>query len=456
MKKTLLTAAMTCFLASAFAQTNPAITKWLVNTRGTVGRHYVSGNSTPITDTAQANVQQVRYSTNYVYINASGVPSYIVGPYLDRNPSLATNRNWLFKIPLNPTPATTNRAVGMGQIGVFVNGVPMYNYADGKSYNNGGIWHQDAIFFERAGFDCAKGHPSPVFSGGPGGTLVGGSYHHHQNPSAFNLDKVVLSTVCNLYLADGLYVMDSTRHSPLLGFAFDGYPIYGAFAYTNTNGTGAITRMRSSYRTRNITQRTTLPNGTQLTSANYGPAVNSTYPLGAYMEDYEYVAGSGDLDEHNGRFCVTPEYPNGIYCYFTTVDANWNSMYPYILGPTYYGNVETSNLPGGPGSTGTSVVVNEPVTTFIPTGTKNLAPTVQIGVYPNPASEFAAIQIQEMVTSEVKIELFDLQMRKVQSTIINPGSTIAYLDLKTVYEGEYIVRISSGTEVITKKLIVKH
>ena len=39
---------------------------------------------------------------------------------------------------------------------------------------------------------------------------------------------------------------------------------------------------------------------------------------GTFTADYEYVAGSGDLDECNGRFGVTPEYPQGIYYYCIT------------------------------------------------------------------------------------------------------------------------------------------
>jgi hypothetical protein len=40
--------------------------------------------------------------------------------------------------------------------------------------------------------------------------------------------------------------------------------------------------------------------------------------MGAFTQDYEYVAGSGDLDECNGRFDVTPEFPSGIYHYYAT------------------------------------------------------------------------------------------------------------------------------------------
>ncbi|MEI6408477.1 MAG: YHYH protein [Bacteroidota bacterium] len=328
-------------LAPVFAQTNPAISSWLRNNTGIKGRHYVAGNATPINDNYPANVQKVQYSSNWVYVTCSGIPAYIIGPYLDGNPSQGTNQNNIYKIPLAPVKNTgTPSPTTGGNIGAFINGVALFDYRDGVSYNfnlgmnqggplggmGNGVWNRDAVVAERAGFDCAKGHPAM------------GNYHHHQNPSAFKFDLNIISNVCNLYTSDGLYVIDSTKHAPLLGFAYDGFPIYGAYGYKNADGTGGIVRMKSSYSLRNITLRTHYADGTDVTD---GPPVNSTYPLGIYREDYQYnptsPATPDYLDEHNGRFCVTPEYPNGIYCYFTTVDQNWNSKYPYVVGPTFYG-----------------------------------------------------------------------------------------------------------------------
>jgi hypothetical protein len=54
----------------------------------------------------------------------------------------------------------------------------------------------------------------------------------------------------------------------------------------------ASKRIDSSYAVRNITLRTTKPDGTQLSQNQYGPPVSSTYPLGYYLEDYAYTAGS--------------------------------------------------------------------------------------------------------------------------------------------------------------------
>lgn len=334
------------FAVDSILAQSPVITSWLINTTGKKGIHYVSGNSTAIQDNDSANVQTVSYSANWVYVRTKGIPSYTTGPFLDGNPSLATNQNAIFKISRNPVQNTgTLTATTAGNIGIFINGVALFDYRDGVSWKNStnalaggplggtgdGVWNRDAIVAEKGGFDCSKGHPAM------------GNYHHHQNPSAFKLDQTVISTVCNLYNADGLYVVDDTKHSPLLGYAYDGFPIYGAYGYYNTNGTGGIVRMKSSFSLRNITVRNTYYTGVSVTP---GPPVSTTYPLGYFREDYTFVTPTAPdyLDIHNGRFCVTPEYPGGVYAYFCTVDASWNSAYPYVVGPTFYGTKTTTKV----------------------------------------------------------------------------------------------------------------
>lgn len=435
------------FSTANYAQTNPAITAWLQNTTS-IGSYYVSGNSTAISNNIVANTQAVQYSTNFVYVSTHGIPAYTTGPFLDGNPSQATDQAAIFKFPLNPVQntGTATNTTG-GNIGVFINGVALFDYRDGVSWNNntgalaggptGGmgnnIWNRDAVPAERDGFDCAKGHPAM------------GNYHHHQNPSAFKLDLNLISTICNLYDADGLYGIDSTQHSPLIGFAYDGFPIYGAYAYANTNGTGGIVRMKSSYQLRNITVRTHYADGTDVTD---GPAVNTTYPLGLFREDYEYVAQTTAdyLDVHNGRFCITPEYPNGIYCYFATVDANWNSAYPYVVGPTFYGTKVAAKV----------TTIGEAVTTYnAPTGiSEQRFNNLNISVFPNPANDLIAVQINDLVTSDLQIQLIDITGRILQQTAIRQGATIAYFDTQTLYNGTYIVKIQNGKNAISRKVTV--
>jgi hypothetical protein len=435
---------------NAFGQTNPAITKWLQNTTGITGRHYVSGNPTPIVDAVQANVQLVRYSTNWAYVTTNGIPAYITGPFLDGNPSLATTQNGaIFKFPLNPTQNTgTPTATTGGNIGIFKNGVALFDYRDGVSWKNAtsqicggpimgctgdGKWNRDAVVGERGGFDCSKAHPAM------------GNYHHHQNPSAFSLDLAVISNVCSTYPSDGLYVIDANQHSPLLGLAYDGFPIYGAYGYANADGTGGIVRMKSGYQFRNITTRTAWADGTDVLD---GPAVNATYPLGYFREDYEFVSHPSDpsyLDVHNGRFCVTPEYPLGIYCYFATVDANHNSAYPYVVGPTFYGNktaVKVTNI-------------TETTTTYNPllSATAFENGDYKISVYPNPATDFVAVQTP-MTTQDLKVDLIDTLGKIIQSKTITQGSTLCVFETDTVYNGIYFIRIIDNNQTKTFKVII--
>ena len=108
MKNFILVLGVITLSHSLFAQTNPAITSWLINTTGLMGRHYVQGNSTPIQDNILANVQSVQYSTDWSYIAATGIPAYITGPFLDGNPSLATQQTGYFKIPLHHITCNEN------------------------------------------------------------------------------------------------------------------------------------------------------------------------------------------------------------------------------------------------------------------------------------------------------------------------------------------------------------
>jgi hypothetical protein len=137
--------------------------------------------------------------------------------------------------------------------------------------------------------------------------------------------------------------LDDQNHSPIIGYAFDGFPIYGAYAYENSDGTGVIKRMETSYKLREIVQRNSLPDGTILNPNQYGPIVSSQNPLGNYLEDYEYNEGYGDLNEFNGRFCITPEYTEGTFAYFITISESGTPEYPYVIGPSYYGVVQSGN-----------------------------------------------------------------------------------------------------------------
>lgn len=416
----------------------------------------MAGNSTPIDNGILYNCQQVEYSDAYVYVSTRGIPAYPTGPFLDNNPSIASDQNAIFQIPLNPQANTgTPTATNGGNIGIFINGVALFDYRDGVGWNSttntlcGGPgnppcpdgpmaqkdWNRDAIPAEMLGFDCSKAHPAM------------GNYHHHQNPSAFKLDLNVVSTICNLYDADGLYAIDSTMHSPLIGYAYDGFPIYGAYGYKNADGGGGITRIKSSYQLRNITQRTAHADGTDVDD---GPDIDPTYFLGYFREDYEYVAHPGQeeyLDEHNGRMCVTPDYPNGTYAYFATVDSNWNSAYPYVVGPTFYGISANRSV--------NAITEETTIYTENASSISNNDFELSVSIFPNPSSDLIAIQMNGLVDEDVQVTLMDISGKLISKTSIPRGSTIAYFDVQTVYEDTYLVTLFDGVHQMTRKVIIQ-
>ncbi|AOV60446.1 baseplate wedge initiator [Synechococcus phage S-CAM9] len=104
----------------------------------------------------------------------------------------------------------------------------------------------------------------------------------------------------------------TVNHSPILGWAYDGSPIYGPYGHGFKTG-GAIRRM--------------IPGYTLVSKGNRPPV--SLFPLGYFINDYIFT-NDGDLDEFNGRFCKTPEYPDGVYAYFCTIQATNSSKFPFV------------------------------------------------------------------------------------------------------------------------------
>lgn len=382
-----------------FAQLTPDVTSWIINTTNAVGYANIP-----------SDVQTVQYSATQVYVSSTCIPGYSIGPW-NANPNIPVNQNFVYKITRSPQQNLNNPiATGLGHIGVWSNGVSVFNFKDGMSYNNAGVWNRNALYYEGASFDACLGHPAP-----------NGEYHNHVNPTCLYNDA------------------DSLNHSPIIGYAFDGFPIYGAYAYTNVNGTGSIKRMKSSYWLSTNTTRTN------------GPAVNAQYPAGCYCEDYTYIPVLGDLDEHNGRFCITPDYPNGTYCYFVTIDAQLYPTFPFVLGPTYYGTVPAGNL----GPNGGHNVINEPTTFY--TGTTavndNLDYPIKFKIMPNPVQDFAYIYMDPSSMNNLTGKLYD-NSGKLLSVIEYMQPSIAYsIDMTTYSAGIYLFTLEGKDSKATQKII---
>ncbi len=427
MKKINLSLAFCASVLMGSAQLSPLITSWAINTTSATGY-----NSLP------SNVQTVQYSATQVYVSASCIPGYNIGPWAS-NPNTPTNQNFVCKFTLAPTQNTSTPIyTALGNVGLWSNGVAIFNPKDGQYWNGSAFtmgqtttgFNRNALVYEGVSFDACLGHPAP-----------GGCYHNHVNPSC--LYNSTLTTV----------------HSPIIGYAFDGFPVYGAYAYTNTNGTGPIKRMTPSYVLAastgsvllgaNTASATASP--TTATSRNNGPPVNATYPLGNMLEDYIYVAGSGDLDYHNGRFCVTPEYPAGTYAYFVTINASGYPVYPFVIGPTYYGTVQSGNT--GPG--GSHVTISEATTIYSPaTGIEELQNTpIKFTVMPNPTQDYLFIYMDVVSKNNVKGRLVDAKGKTVR-TIDYLQPSIAYsMDMTDLSNGIYFLILESDTQKTTQKIV---
>ncbi|MBZ0257233.1 hypothetical protein K8I31_14290, partial [bacterium] len=143
--------------------TDPAITAWKINTTGETGTS-IDPDIDAVVSQILADVQKVSFNDEMVYIESTGVPSHTVGPFNDNNPAYPGDQEHIFVVPRTaPGKATNEEAIGLGAVGFFVNGVPLYSYSDAESYNDMGIWNQVAIVSIglRNGWDSGNGHPAP-------------------------------------------------------------------------------------------------------------------------------------------------------------------------------------------------------------------------------------------------------------------------------------------------------
>ena len=407
--------------------TSPVFTSWKFNYDSSTASYIVLSQPNNINSTINAvslnektDITDLYYTNDLVYVECEGLASYQMGYFL-RNPNVPQAQDYVFKIPRNPVEETNTKSevpIG-GAIGLAVNGVPLFGYASANSYNgstvamNGNkVWNEDAWIGEGHTLDSnGLGHPTG-----------GGNYHYHATPIA-------------------LYGDITEGHSPIIGWSFDGFPIYGPYGYIDpTDTSSGLKFMESSYVKREITKRETLPDGTTLSSNDFGPDVSSTYPLGTFVEDYEYKINAGDLDEYNGRFCKTPEYPNGIYAYFITMDSTKHPAFPYILAHEYYGVLERGNR-------GTARIPSNAVKYAKPVGNISLEKSM-IKVFPTVSNSTINFESNEIIES---ISLIS-QTGTLYSKTINFNA----IDVSLLPNGAYTLLLKTESDVYSTSIIVMH
>ncbi len=230
-------------------------------------------------------------------LSANGIPDHDVGEFPNsNNPNTIAEQtvdaNYTL-LPVETTSATTLRGP-TGPVGYVLNGVKIDASTAGSCddsgnncslIDNSGGWSIEALGQSSFNFgtDDNNAHVQP-----------GGSYHYHGMPEGFITKQG-----------------GNNATMTIIGWAADGFPIYARYGYSiASDSTSALVSMTGSYQL--------------VGNVSSSRPSTSIYELGTFAQDWEYVAGSGDLDECNGRVGVTPEFPEGIYHYYAT------DTYPYF------------------------------------------------------------------------------------------------------------------------------
>jgi hypothetical protein len=228
---------------------------------------------------------------------ANGIPDHEVGTFPNPdNPNTITAQTVSATLSLTPvySGTATQRGGPAGVVSLMLNGIKTDPGTGGSCDDTGtvcslgdpsGTWGIEALTqsYFKFGTDSNNAHVQPD-----------GTYHYHGMP-------------------EGLITKlgGTSATMTLIGWAADGFPVYARYGHTVAgDSTSPLKVMTGSYQT--------------VTTVSATRPATSTYALGTFRQDWEYVAGSGDLDECNGRTGVTPEFPNGIYHYYAT------DTYPFL------------------------------------------------------------------------------------------------------------------------------
>ena len=345
------------------------------------------------------------------------IPSHPYGPFAGPNtiasqefdysmclyPELDTIANYLIE-------DTTSQGCGGGivfgvsEIGINYSPFARLYFVNPNTMAENLNFHQEAV--NTLNMDLNGGHVNVL-----------GRYHYHSAP----LD----------YFTNGLNITGGS-HSPLLGYAADGFPIYYKYLYSNPlDSTSSISSFQSGY---------SLKTGNR--SGNGITAPNGAYD-GTYYEDYEYINAASKLDECGGQFGVTPEYPKGTYYYVLT--DNW----PYIPR-CLKGKYPDNSFKIGPNCPGSNAAMD---CSQVPIVSVDVVRNeVELKAYPNPANNYLKISIEDGFDKKVEnVRIYNLNAQTVYvAEILESEIQVSHFPA-----GVYFLQINFGTERVTKKILIK-
>lgn len=169
----------------------------------------------------------------------TAIPQHAIGTFPNAgNPNVASQQLYTLDILSSPSKQSTSTPVKL--FGFTTDGVT-FDRNTAECYNNSPSceWRYEAITAGIAkgayqwswlGSDCNNGHVQP-----------NGNYHYHGLPESL-INKLG----------------DTGQKMVLMGYAADGFPIYGRWGYsTASNSTSAIKRIKGSYRLKSGTRPST-------------------------------------------------------------------------------------------------------------------------------------------------------------------------------------------------------
>ena len=258
-----------------------------------------AGNDMPALPTTVS----IKIADGYRTISGDALPDHRHGRFPNpTNPNIITPQDDSHRVPSDPQITDGWREVELAAFGIAINGILLEpNAAEWWEDDRNSDWRYEALGHHvDLGVDGNHAHVQPT-----------GKYHYHGMPSGL------------------LETLGSSKDFTLIGYAADGFPVYSHWSYGEADNTNSGLRpLTSSYRVKSGTR----PDG---------PGGSYT---GTFVQDYEYVAGLGDLDQANGRTGITPEYPEGTYYYVITPN------FPFI--PRYWRGEPSRDFVrrgGGPG-----------------------------------------------------------------------------------------------------------
>ena len=319
-----------------------------LNDRPRLTNDFSSGVTTANLGSIVAFGQDIGYNSNTENCSTTGGFGY-----WPPGPVCPTNQSRTEYIPVTPVDSTEDCETAVNTIGLFVNGAAVFGWGDTFSYNNEGVFFNLAAKNEVYDLDICAGHAAM------------GEYHLH------NYSQCLTDLVGD----------DGSDHSPIIGFAADGYPIYGpweadgvlaisawdardygaseADGGCNTPGERTCILVDEFDVTQGVTTVSSPgPDiGADVTSLSGNPLVAVD---GFYYEDYVNsgrAATGAQLDEHNGH---DNNDGRGYHYHVTLVEEGGELIpaFPFTLGPTLFGEVLDNGMascggagagPGGPG-----------------------------------------------------------------------------------------------------------